>query len=145
MEKSDNTQPTLAWGILQALNATHYDVFEQAKRHLEGQGLTPTEFMVLKNLHTRGALTLGDVGSCAQLTSGSTTYVIDKLEQRGLLARCPCDQDRRVIHTRLTPEGEALMRTVIPQYEEFLGRITGTLSEAEKQVLCGLLQKMRGV
>jgi MarR family 2-MHQ and catechol resistance regulon transcriptional repressor len=138
------TQPTLAWGIMQALNATHYDIVEQAKHDLEGHGLTPTEFMVLRNLHLRGALTLGDVGSCAQLTSGSTTYVIDKLEQRGLLARRPCDRDRRVIHTQLTSEGEALMRKVIPEHEAFLDRITGILSAAEKQVLCGLLRKMRG-
>jgi MarR family 2-MHQ and catechol resistance regulon transcriptional repressor len=37
------------------------------------------------------------------------TYVMDKLEQRSLLSRNACPDDRRVIHVTLTDEGYELM------------------------------------
>jgi hypothetical protein len=39
----------------------------------------------------------------------SMTYVMDKLEQRSLLSRNACPDDRRVTHVTLTDEGYELM------------------------------------
>src|SRR5574339_115304 len=61
-------------------------------------------------------LLVGEVGSRILLTSGSTTYVVDKLEQRGLVRRRPCESDRRALYVELTAEGEALIATIFPDH-----------------------------
>ena len=61
-----------------------------------------------------------EVGERVLLTSGSTTYVIDKLVARALVARRPCAEDHRVMHLDLTPEGRALIESIFPAHAEAL-------------------------
>ena len=67
--------------------------------------LSITEFSVLEVLYQKGKQTIQQIGNSILISSGSMTYVIDKLEQKGLLNRNACPDDRRVIHVTLTDDG----------------------------------------
>jgi MarR family 2-MHQ and catechol resistance regulon transcriptional repressor len=121
------------------LMRTHYAITKLARRDIESRGITTTEFSVLENLYRQGSLTLGDVGNCALLTSGSTTYVIDKLEQRGLIARRASDEDRRVIHTSLTDAGRELITSILPEHAKAIHAAMAGLTEEDRAALRGLL------
>jgi MarR family 2-MHQ and catechol resistance regulon transcriptional repressor len=121
------------------LMKTHYAISKLARRDIESRGITITEFSVMENLYRQGTLTLGDVGNCASLTSGSTTYVIDKLEQRGLIARRASDEDRRVIHTSLTDAGRELITSILPEHAKAIHAVMAGLSQEERDQLRGLL------
>jgi len=76
------------------------------------------------------------------ITSGSVTYVIDKLEKRGLIERIACPSDRRVTYASLTDDGKALMDVVYPQHIEIFKDIYGPLSDEETEQLISLLKRV---
>lgn len=51
------------------------------------------------------------------------SHVISKLERRGLVARCPSDQNRRVTNVRMTEEGYALLVKAAPGHVEHVHRL----------------------
>lgn len=116
------------------------------ERHLQRQvaahGLGFTEFGVLEVLFHKGYLPIGEIGNQVLLTSGSMTYVIDKLVQRGLIKREACPQDRRVIYAALTEEGRALMDIVFPEHAELNRRLMRGLGLQEKEVAIDLLKQL---
>lgn len=107
-----------------------------------GYGLTMPQFGVLEALHHLGRLTLGDLASKLLVTGGNITYVMDKLEDQGLVVRERCDDDRRVIWARLTDEGEELVSTVFPEHARHIHELTSGLEPEERQVLRRLLKKL---
>jgi MarR family 2-MHQ and catechol resistance regulon transcriptional repressor len=70
------------------------------------------------------------------------TYVIDKLEQKGLLNRNACPDDRRVIHVILSKEGIELMKKIMPNQRELVNHMFGSLNEHESQTMVKLLKKV---
>jgi MarR family transcriptional regulator, 2-MHQ and catechol-resistance regulon repressor len=117
-------------------------VADQARRDNERHGLGTTEFAVLEVLHHKGPLLVGEVGSRILVTSGSTTYVIDKLENRGLVARRPCPDDRRASHVELTDAGRELIATIFPEHAEAIRRAMAGLTPEEKRIATGLLRRL---
>jgi MarR family 2-MHQ and catechol resistance regulon transcriptional repressor len=71
------------------------------------------------------------------------TYVIDKLELRGLLSRNACPEDRRMIHVILTDDGNELMNDIMPKYHEFVKQMFEALDSDEAKTLVQLLKKVR--
>jgi len=63
-------------------------------------GLTTPQFGVLEALHHLGSLSLGDLADKLLVTGGNITYVMDRLEERGLVERDRSTEDRRVVHSR---------------------------------------------
>lgn len=66
------------------------------------------EFDVLASLRRSGepySLTAGELDRTMMITSGTTTHRITRLEGRGYVERVRDEDDRRVVHVRLTPEG----------------------------------------
>ena len=117
-------------------------VFEHARREQERHGLGATEFAVLEALYHKGPLLVGEVSSRILLTSGSTTYVVDKLEQRGLVSRRPCESDRRALYVELTDEGRALIAGIFPDHAKAVEAAMSGLSIDEQRELIALLKRL---
>lgn len=64
------------------------------------------------------------------LSPSATTRLVTRLEDRGLLTRILCLDDRRGIYTELTPAGRELYEKAHPIHDEALER---TLGEAITQ------------
>jgi MarR family 2-MHQ and catechol resistance regulon transcriptional repressor len=124
------------------LSRAHRAISEHARRQIERQGLRPTEFGVLEALYHKGPLMLGEVGERVLLTSGSTTAVVDKLEQRGLLRRRTSSEDRRVCYAELTEDGRALVAGIFPAHAHVLRGVMGGLTTEEKQIATALLRRL---
>ncbi|WP_338048424.1 MarR family winged helix-turn-helix transcriptional regulator [Peribacillus alkalitolerans] len=78
---------------------------ERIREDLTQNNLSNTEFSVLEVLFHNGKQTIQQIGNSILISSGSMTYVIDKLEQKAILKRNACPEDRRVIHVTLTDDG----------------------------------------
>jgi DNA-binding MarR family transcriptional regulator len=74
---------------------------------LERFGLTGMQFAVLKHLADGAARTAADLCRFMQYDTGAMTRIIDRLEQRGLIRRERCRDDRRVVFLRVAPAGRA--------------------------------------
>lgn len=112
------------------------------RRQVEAQGLSFTEFGVLEVLLHKGTLPIGEIGSRILLTSGSMTYVVDKLARRGLLQRRVCDSDRRVVYAELTQQGRGLIETVFREHEVLLHDLMQGLQPEEQEAASDLLKRL---
>lgn len=112
-----------------------------AEADIRARGFNPTEWGVLEFLYHKGAQPLVKVGEKNLVSSGSVTYVVDKLEAKGLLKRAPCATDRRVIYAVLTEEGEALMRREFPAHAETIRQMFSHLDAETQDQLRSLLKK----
>jgi MarR family 2-MHQ and catechol resistance regulon transcriptional repressor len=124
------------------LSRAHRAISEHTRRDQERHGLGATEFAVLEALYHKGPLLVGEVGARILLTSGSTTYVVDKLEQRGLVSRRPCDTDRRALYVDLTREGKALIRRIFPDHAKAVEAAMAGLNLEEQEQAIGLLKRL---
>ena len=105
-------------------------------------GLTIAEFGVLEALHHKGRMLLGEVQRSLLVSSGGVTYLIDRLEARGLVRRDRCDEDRRARYAVLTDAGSALVREIFPQHGDAMRRAIDGLSREEQEVATRLLRTL---
>ena len=112
------------------------------RQQVEAHGLSYTEFGVLEVLLHKGPLPIGEIGHRILLTSGSMTYVIDKLVQRGLIQRRACEEDRRVIYAELTPDGRRLIEPAFEEHKQLIDRLMDGLAHDEQQQTIELLKQL---
>jgi DNA-binding MarR family transcriptional regulator len=77
-------------------------------KYLEPYGVTSSQFKVLIIVSQFGTDTPADLCRHLSLDSGSMTRMLDRLEQKNLIARCRSDVDRRQVQIMLTEEGKTL-------------------------------------
>ena len=117
-------------------------VAAHAQADFNRHGLTGAEFGALEALFHKGPLLLGEVQRKILLSSGGITYVIDRLEKRGLVERRECPTDRRASYAALTSEGAQLIEEIFPQHAARIQRALSGLSLQEQQEASALLRKL---
>ncbi|SMC74208.1 MarR family winged helix-turn-helix transcriptional regulator [Sporomusa malonica] len=138
----DSYEQSLALKLFTVLARTHNTLMELDRRDIRRYGLNQTEFAVLELLYHKGPHPLQQIGEKILITSGSITYVINKLEKKGLLERKPCEEDRRIVYATLTEHGKALLAEIFPQHAETLTKAFQGLTVEEKQFAIDLVKKI---
>ncbi|MCP8618099.1 MarR family winged helix-turn-helix transcriptional regulator [Salirhabdus salicampi] len=124
------------------LSKAFRSVSDLSQSDMINYGLNPTEFSVLELLYHRGDQPLQKIGKRILLASGSITYVVDKLEQKGYLYRKPCPTDRRVIFASISDKGKELLAQIFPKHWEGLEQIMAGLDDDEKKQAIELIKKL---
>ncbi|MEH7224045.1 MarR family transcriptional regulator [Bacillus sp. JJ1566] len=137
MERKCTNQPFLI------LMKTSRALQERIRDDMMKNNISITEFSVLEVLFHKGIQTIQQIGKSVLITSGSMTYVIDKLEQKGLLRRSACQEDRRAIHVSLTDAGNEIMNKIMPEHEGFVDNVFDSLNANEVDTLIDLLQRVK--
>ena len=75
-------------------------------------GLTYTQYLVMLALWENGKEKVGELGHRLYLDCGTMTPMLKKMEESGLLTRCRCKVDERVVYVALTEKGWALREQV---------------------------------
>ncbi|MEO3886109.1 MarR family transcriptional regulator [Nonomuraea sp. B5E05] len=115
------------WRTLAALHGMIDAALEKAlQSHLR---LSVVEYTVLDALSRQDGwhMRMRQLARAAALSSSATTRLVTRLEERGLLTRVLCQDDRRGIYTELTDQGWALLLEARPVHDETLA---ATLAEA---------------
>jgi MarR family transcriptional regulator, organic hydroperoxide resistance regulator len=73
--------------------------------HLGGNELSHAQFELLIELSERGELPAGELATAARLTPATVTQMLDHLAEQGHVERVRSEIDRRVVVSRLTPQG----------------------------------------
>ncbi|NUT35066.1 MAG: MarR family transcriptional regulator [Hamadaea sp.] len=117
------------WRTLAALHGLIDAALEKAlqSRH----ELTVVEYTVLDALSRQDGwhMRMQQLARAAALSSSATTRLVNRLEDRGLLTRVLCQDDRRGIYTELTTRGSALLAKARPTHDEVLA---DALAQAEE-------------
>ncbi len=109
---------------------------------VQDYGLTTPQFGTLEALYHLGPLSLGELADKLLVTGGNVTYVMDRLEDQGLVYRYRRPDDRRVILARLTPEGRELVAEVFPGHASYIQHLSRHLSPDEQNQLSGMLKAL---
>lgn len=124
------------------LSRAYRAVNEKVNKVIQKNGLNPTEFAVLELLYHKGEQPLQQIGGKILLASGSITYVVDKLEEKGFLNRVACPKDRRVTYAKISDNGKKLIEEIFPEHSALIHELMGSLSETEKDEAIELLKKL---
>jgi len=137
-----NDDQAVSLKLLVVLSKAYKTVTDLAVKDMKQYGLSSSEFTILEVLYAKRRIPLQQIGEKILITSGSITYNIDKLEQKGLLKRVPCVEDRRVIYAELTAAGDELFDRIFPDHAAVIHSVMNGVSEDEKLELIELLKKL---
>jgi len=137
-------------GASQSMALKLWVVFSRAHEaivaHLHAEAadneLTLMEFGILEVLHHKGPLLLGEVQRSLLVSSGGVTYLVDRLERKGLVERRACPEDRRARYAALTAAGEALIRELFPPHASLIESLMSELDPGEQVTLHRLLRRL---
>jgi DNA-binding MarR family transcriptional regulator len=113
-------------------------------RVLKGEDLSSTQYNVLRIL--RGAsdgLTCGEIANRMITRDPDITRLLDRLEKRNLISRCRETKDRRMVLTRITPEGLDLLDRLDRPVQEAHRKQLGHLGRERLRALAELLAVCR--
>ena len=136
------TSTERALKLFVVLSRAHAAVARHADADIGQHGLTTSEFAVLELLFHKGQALLGDIQRRILVSSGGVTYLVDRLEKRGLVERRDCPEDKRARYAALTREGTKLMKTIFPPHAARITDAVAGLSPAEQEVAILLLKKL---
>jgi DNA-binding MarR family transcriptional regulator len=109
-----------------------------------GVELSFTQWVTLMLVRDRPGLT--PAALCADLhhDSGALTRLLDRLEALGYLLRERDERDRRLVHVRLTPEGERVLAAQLPRVTDRLNAVFAGFTSAEMALFTGFLGRLIG-
>ncbi len=111
---------------------------------LRAEDLSMTQYNVLRIL--RGApegCTCGEIAKRMITREPDITRLLDRLEKRGLISRCRQTDDRRVVLTRITPEGLELLAGLDEPVQTAHRSQLGHLGRERLRTLVDLLRACR--
>jgi DNA-binding MarR family transcriptional regulator len=112
---------------------------------LRPYGLTPTQYNVLRILRGAGADGLPRCEVQGRLVApvADTTRLLDRLEKLGFVVRTRGTEDRRVVTSKITPRGLAVLDKVAAPLKELEQTEVGQLSDARLRTLIDILDEIR--
>lgn len=114
----------------------------QADKRLEDHGLTQAQWTPLFMIQKGKCTTLAELSRELQLDAGALTRTLDRLEAKGLCKRVRSNEDRRVIHLALTPEGEAALTPVPGVLCDVSNALLEGFTQEEWETLMGFLRRL---
>lgn len=115
---------------------------EHAKASLAMMDLGFSDFRILEALLHKGPQLVNHLGRRIELSSGAITAAVDRLEDRGLVARDADTRDARACVVSLTRKGRALIEKAFAAHKKRLDVTAAPLSTSERRRLLALLKKL---
>jgi DNA-binding MarR family transcriptional regulator len=113
-----------------------------ATGRLEPLGLSPRGWGVLSTLVESGPLTQIELATTMSIDRTAMVYLIDELEEHGLVERVRHPQDRRAFLIHLTGSGQDTQRRAAAALDGATETLLTPLDSAERQQLVALLAKV---
>ncbi len=143
--KSSGPAISLENRIFVALLQTTDTLAQEAEQLLKAAGLTGAQYNVLRVL--RGAepegLACRAIGDRMISHDPDITRLLDRMEKRLLITRERQTDDRRVVKTRITPQGLSLLKTLDQPVHDLHERQFRHMSAARLKALSDLLEEAR--
>lgn len=111
-------------------------------RHWPGGRLSLVHLNVLFALSGEGPVPMSRLAELLDVSQASATGIVDRMEQRGLVARGRADEDRRVVLVSLSPQGEGLIANLADDRRDRLARLLDALADDDATAL---LQGLRAL
>ncbi|MCX7912094.1 MAG: MarR family transcriptional regulator [Dehalococcoidales bacterium] len=102
--------------------------------------LSMTQLKIAFILFIKGPQRMSDLAGELGVTLATATGLVDRLVERGIIAREGSPDDRRVVLCRLSPEGEKTVRRIWESARENCRRLLGSLDAATLEAFASVLR-----
>lgn len=113
--------------------------------HLIGSEVSHAQMELLIELSERGPLSASELAAAAQLTPATVTQMLDHLAESGHVRRTRDCDDRRVVVTNLTPQGENKVRAKRAVWQERWERALAEVGDEDLRVATQVLRRLGAV
>jgi MarR family transcriptional regulator, multiple antibiotic resistance protein MarR len=104
--------------------------------------VTAAQYVILANLSLDGVKSASDLCKGISYDAGAMTRMLDRLEEKGLIRRSRCPEDRRLVILELTERGSAAIPRMRQVSVRVANRFLQGFSKAEARQLEGFLTRM---
>jgi len=145
---SDDPAPTPV-AVLHALRRYRAAEQEMRRRTRASMGMGETDLVAVRYLlgaqRTDRVVTAKDLARHLEISSASTTVLIDRLVRSGHVQRDRHPTDRRAVVVRATPSSDGEVRATFGRMHEAMLEVVGALDDAELRTVHAFLERIRDV
>lgn len=105
-------------------------------------GLTASQLLLLQVLDQHGESTAGEIAAHMGITQATTTNLLHKLEDRGLVSRRRSDTDRRKVWLTLTEAGREKLMAAPDDLQERFSHQFEALEDWEQSMIIAALERI---
>lgn len=111
----------------------------RSRRLMQHSGFTGPQLLVLQALGQYQEMSAGELAREVNLSQGTITSILDRLEKRDLIQRIRSHTDRRKVYVTLTEEGKAQLSSAPTLLQErFIQRFEELKDWEQHQILASL-------
>ncbi len=141
---------TLDYGMLgdllgYGLRRAQLRVFQDFAETMAPFDISPGQLGVLLLVEANRGLNQSSLAKAMGLNRSTIVAVLDHLENRNLVRRAPCPDDRRSYALLLTDNGSSSIADLRPHLEQHEARLSKGLTPDERKTLIGLLKRINGL
>jgi DNA-binding MarR family transcriptional regulator len=114
----------------------------QADAQVAAMEVTSAQFIILATLSMGGVKSASDLCKGISYDAGAMTRMIDRLEEKGLIRRSRCPNDRRLVNLELTEQGNAALPRMRAASVRALNRLLQGFNKTEARQLESFLTRM---
>jgi len=114
----------------------------KAEDSIRNAGLGNSDFRVLEALLHKGPLPVNIIGEKVELTTGSITTAVDRMEAKSLVVRRNYPEDRRIRLVELTAKGRRLIERAYARHAIDMEEAMSALSRHDRLALIELLKRL---
>ena len=121
-----------------------FEVHDGLTNRLGAKRSPTSEVLIRLARSPERSLRMSDLAAQVTMSASGLSRAIDRLVATGAIERAACDYDRRVVHARLTDQGQAEIEAMLPEHVRILEESFSVLTPAEREEFERLLRKLRG-
>ncbi len=109
--------------ILADFRATMMELKCVGSERLLRQGISMTQLHILHMLERHGQMPMSRLAEVLDVSVSNATGLVDRMEERGLVARTRVPEDRRVVLVQVSPAGVAMLGDAEALRDDVLRRV----------------------
>lgn len=106
-------------------------------------GVSMAQLHIMFTLQRSGEMTMSHLADVLNVSLSNATGLIDRLEERGYIARERVSTDRRVVLVRVTPAGEQMLDEVDALSDALLRSVLGRIPAPQLKVVARAIAALR--
>lgn len=128
--------------VLVALRRIIRAVDLHSRRLIQKTGLSGPQLVLMQILCNAGTESASELASRANLSQATVTTILDRLEERGLVARKRSTDDKRRVRVTLTEQGKAELEHAPKLLQENFVNAFADLADWEQHMIIASLQRV---
>ncbi len=125
------------------IRTVHLSINKMIDVEMQKYDLTAMQWRPLLFIYFGKVKTAAALAKETCMDTGATTRMLDRLQNKGLLARTRCDQDRRIVHLALTDEGQRICEKIPTDLCKVMNQHLKGFNQQEVDTLKNFLDRMQ--